>query len=103
MRVTCMNPNKVIREKVRVLTDLPNIGKACERDLQLLGIFAPGQLIGRCPYEMHTTLSQLTGVKQDPCVIDVFISITRFMQGDDPLFWWKYTPQRKTYLAKLAE
>ncbi|MFT6897710.1 MAG: hypothetical protein ACJA13_002121 [Paraglaciecola sp.] len=98
-----MNPNKVMGEKVRVLTDLPNIGKASEKDLQLLGIFTPDQLIGRCPYAMHAKLSQLSGVKQDPCVIDVFMSIICFMQGDPPLPWWKYTPQRKAYLAKLAE
>jgi|TARA_R110000868_G_scaffold209273_2_gene458933 hypothetical protein len=98
-----MNPSKVKREKVRLLIDLPNIGKEMEKDLQLLGIHRPNELIGHCPYAMHAKLSQLTGVKQDPCVIDVFISITRFMQGDEPKPWWKYTPERKTYLATLAE
>ena len=98
-----MNPAKVQRDKIRCLTDLPNIGEAMERDLLLIGITQPGQLMGLNPYEMHQRLSELTHTQQDPCVIDVFISIVCFMQGDDPLPWWKYTEERKTYLAKLVE
>lgn len=75
-----MNPAKVIRSKVEKLTDLPNIGKA---------------LVGRNPYELYEQLCAITGVRQDPCVLDVFISITRFMDGDDPLPWWAYTAERK--------
>ena len=33
-----MNPAKVAREQVEILTDLPNIGKAMAADLHLLGI-----------------------------------------------------------------
>lgn len=82
-----MNPAKVVRAEVKQLTDLPNIGKACATDLRLLGIETPVQLLGRNPYEMYRTLNTLTGVKQDPCMLDVFISITRFMAGDDPKPW----------------
>jgi hypothetical protein len=42
-----MNPNKVIRENVATLTDLPNIGKASAADLRLLGVEFPAQLKGR--------------------------------------------------------
>jgi hypothetical protein len=98
-----MNPNKVKRQQVKKLTDLPNIGKASEQDLHLLGVYVPEDLLGRCPYKMHAYLSQITGLKQDPCVIDVFLSITRFMHGDDPQPWWNYTLERKAYLAKLVE
>lgn len=90
-----MNPAKVVRAEVKQLTDLPNIGKACAADLRLLGIDTPQQLVGRDPYEMYRTLNTLTGVKHDPCMLDVFISITRFMAGDDPLPWWFYTDERK--------
>ncbi|MBL4909382.1 MAG: hypothetical protein JKX78_05055 [Alteromonadaceae bacterium] len=40
-----MNPNKVTRENLRKLTDLPNIGKAGAQDLNLLGIQQPAQFI----------------------------------------------------------
>ena len=37
----------------------------------------------------------MTGVRHDPCVLDVFMSITRFMDGEAPRAWWDYTPERK--------
>ena len=93
-----MNPAKVERNRVKQLTDLPNIGKAGEKDLILLGITAPEQLIGRDAYEMYDELCKKTGVRHDPCVIDVFLSITRFMGGETPRPWWDYTDERKQQL-----
>lgn len=90
-----MNPRTVQRDRVRLLTDLPNIGKASAGDLRLIGIDTPQALIGRCPYAMYDQLCAVTGTRQDPCVIDVFISITRFMAGEDPQPWWAYTQERK--------
>jgi hypothetical protein len=63
--------------------------------LQLLGIFAPHQLIGRCPFEMYERLCLLTAARHDPCVIDVFISVTRFIAGEAPKPWWAFTAERK--------
>ncbi|MFB2668098.1 helix-hairpin-helix domain-containing protein [Shewanella xiamenensis] len=94
-----MNPAKVVRAKVKQLTDLPNIGKASATDLRLLGIETPVQLLGRNPYEMYQTLCDKTGQIHDPCMLDVFISITRFMAGDDPQPWWFYTEERKQALT----
>ena len=93
-----MNPKKVNRKEVTTLTDLPNIGKAMERDLLLMGINTPSQLLDRSAYDMYTELCRKTGVRQDPCVIDVFLSITHFMAGDEPQSWWEYTEERKRYL-----
>ncbi len=90
-----MNPSKVVRKNVRKLTDLPNIGKAGAVDLELLGIEAPEDLKGQDPYEMYDRLCFLTGSRHDPCVIDVFISVTRFINGDEPKAWWNYTEERK--------
>ena len=90
-----MHPDKVIREKVTKLTDLPNIGKASAADLVLLGIEKPDDLLGQAPYDMYYRLCDITGQRHDPCVIDVFISITRFINGDDPKPWWHYTAERK--------
>ncbi|KGJ93485.1 helix-hairpin-helix domain-containing protein [Colwellia psychrerythraea] len=90
-----MNPNKVVRENMRRLTDLPNIGKAGASDLELLGIEKPDDLMGQDPYEMYERLCVITGSKHDPCVIDVFISVTCFINGDEPMPWWAYTAERK--------
>ncbi|MCS6193294.1 helix-hairpin-helix domain-containing protein [Shewanella baltica] len=95
-----MNPAKVVRAEVKQLTDLPNIGKACAADLRLLGIDKPEQLLGQNPYDLYQTLCNKTGQRHDPCMIDVFISITRFMAGEDAQPWWFYTDERKNTLGQ---
>ena len=90
-----MHPDKVNREKLRHLTDLPNIGKASAADLHLLGITEPSQLTSRDPWQMYHELCALTGQRHDPCVIDVFMSITRFMQGEPAQVWWAFTAERQ--------
>ncbi|MFY8351263.1 helix-hairpin-helix domain-containing protein [Pseudoalteromonas sp. SSM20] len=94
-----MNPIKVIRENTHKLTDLPNIGKASALDLELLGIKSPEDLIGQDPFEMYERLCAITNTRHDPCVIDVFMSITDFMNGAEAKPWWDYTPQRKRILS----
>ncbi|MBS3798161.1 helix-hairpin-helix domain-containing protein [Pseudoalteromonas sp. BDTF-M6] len=94
-----MNPTKVVRSKTIKLTDLPNIGQASAADLQLLGIERPEDLVGRDPYQMYEELCDITGNKHDPCVIDIFISITRFMRGEAAKPWWAYTKERKNTLG----
>jgi hypothetical protein len=90
-----MHPRKVSRNQVRLLTDLPNIGKAMARDLQLIGISEPEQLRGRSPLEMYHELCRITDSQHDPCVIDVFMSVTSFMSGREALPWWHFTEERK--------
>lgn len=92
---TTMNPKKVSRDRLADLTDLPNIGRAGAADLRLLGIDTPAGLVGRDPKEMFETLCAITGARHDPCVLDVFISVTRFMAGEAPRSWWEYTEERK--------
>lgn len=95
-----MSPSKVERNRVNQLTDLPNIGKAGAHDLLLLGVHEPNQLIGMCPFEMYNRLCAMTVTRHDPCVIDVFISVTRFMNGEAPRPWWAFTEERKQLLRK---
>ena len=98
--VATMNPSKVDRSRVVTLTDLPNIGAASAQDLRLLGIHHPSQLVGKCPFEMYEVLCAKTSTRHDPCVIDVFMSVTRFMGGDEPRPWWAYTQDRKQLLKQ---
>lgn len=90
-----MNPAKVNRDQVFQLKDLPNIGKACAKDLHLLGIHVPADLIDQDPFEMYERLCTITGTRHDPCMLDVLISATRFMQGGPALNWWSFTEERK--------
>ena len=90
-----MNPSKVIREKVKKLTDLPNVGPSLADDLRSIEIDAPEKLKGKDPYELYKRLCEVTGSRQDPCVLDVFMSVTDFMNGNEPKVWWDYTDERK--------
>ena len=94
-----MSPHKVDRTRVKKLTDLPNVGKATADDLCLLGFHSPEQLAGKCPFEMYERLCLETRQRHDPCVIDVFMSITHFMNGEPPRPWWEFTETRKRALA----
>jgi hypothetical protein len=97
-----MNPHKVDRAKVTQLTDLPNVGKAIANDLRLLGFLTHRQIAGACPFAMYERLCQKTGQRHDPCVIDVFMSITSFLQGEPPRPWWEFTEARKKALARTS-
>lgn len=94
-----MNPQKVRRESVRELEDLPNIGKAMADDLRLIGVRPPEQLAGREAFEMYEALCARTGHRHDPCVIDVFMSVVHFANGGEALPWWKFTDERKRRLS----
>jgi len=93
--IKLMNPAKVERDRVFQLEDLPNIGKACAKDLRLLGIRAPADLINQDPFKLYERLCEITGVRHDPCLLDVFMSVTSFMQGGPALSWWSFTEERK--------
>lgn len=90
-----MNPAKVARDRVRRLTDLPNVGPATASDLELIGIRTPEQLIGKDPFALYQGLCRRKGIRQDPCLLDVLIAVTRFMDGETPKPWWAYTQERK--------
>lgn len=90
-----MNPKKVRRDQVRKLEDLPNIGKAMADGLRLIGIHRPEQLIEREAFEMYEALCEKAGQRQDPCVLDVFMSVVHFMDGGEARPWWTFTAERK--------
>jgi hypothetical protein len=78
-----------------VLEAIPNVGKSIANDLRLLGITRPAQLVGRDPNSLYRKLCVKTGTRQDPCVLDTFVSAVRFMEGAPALPWWHYSAERK--------
>ncbi|TZF90139.1 helix-hairpin-helix domain-containing protein [Cognatilysobacter lacus] len=95
-----MNPARVDRSRLHDLTDLPNVGPSVAGDLRRIGIERPSQLVGQSPLELYRRLCEVTGARQDPCVLDVFMSVTRFMDGEAPRPWWAYTAERKLLVRK---
>ena len=83
------------RTEFTELEHLPNVGPAVAGDLRRLGISEPKQLIGRDPYLMYDDLCRVTRQRHDPCVLDTFIAVVRFMGAEPARPWWKYTAERK--------
>jgi len=80
------------------LQAIPNIGPIVATYLHQLGIQAPADLKGQDPYVLFQQLCAQTGSHYDPCLLDTFIAATRFMAGEPPLPWWRYTKERQTTL-----
>lgn len=95
-----MNPSKTDRATTRVLTDLPNVGPSIAEDLRIVGIQVPLDLVGKSPFVLYNSLNELTGVRHDLCVLDVFMSVVDYMAGSDAQPWWAYTEARKKILAE---
>ena len=96
-----MNPAKVVREKIQGFTDLPNIGPAGAQDFVRLGYKRPSELAGADPLELYKALCHVTGSYHDPCVLDFFMSVTDFLQGNAPQPWWHFTERRKQLYGDL--
>lgn len=75
--------------------ELPNVGPATAGDLRLLGLVHPRDLRGRDPLQLFRELEHRSGSRQDPCVLDVLIGLTRQAGGDPLQPWWHYTAERK--------
>ncbi len=81
------------------LKQLPNVGPAIAADLQLIGVNQPCDLVGRDAFALYDALCDVTQQRHDPCVIDVFLSAVRFMEGGDAKPCWKFTVERKAILT----
>jgi predicted GIY-YIG superfamily endonuclease len=75
-----MKRTKGVRQVAR-LEDIPNVGPAVAADLRRLGITSPAGLPGRDPYALYDELCRITGQRHDPCLLDAFIAVVRYMEG----------------------
>ena len=94
-------PSRLTARKVtharlaNVLEAIPNVGASIACDLRSIGIKHPQDLVGRDPLSLYQALCDRTRTRQDPCVLDTFISAVRFMEGAPARPWWFYTAERK--------
>lgn len=88
---------------VERLEDLPNVGPAVASKLRRIDIETPSDLIGRDPYQMFEELAARTSSRSDPCLLDVFIAVTRFVSGEPARPWWSYTAERKMRLGETPD
>lgn len=88
------------RQNITSFDDVPNVGPATIRYLNIIGINVPFELIGQDPIAMYFELCSVTNRLFDPCLADVFISAVRFMEGAPARNWWYYTKERKEILPR---
>jgi len=94
-----MNPAKVQRHALTRFEDLPNVGPAFAKDLRLLGFRSPSQIKDAEPLALYLRLGELTGSRQDPCVLSVLLSVVDFLAGAEPRPWWEFTEQCRCLLG----
>jgi hypothetical protein len=89
--------------ETRVLRDLGGVGAAIEADLHQLGIRTVAQLADADGTHLYQSLNTLTGVRQDPCVLDTFrCAVAQARDRNLPAEqtnWWWWSKQRKQKLA----
>ena len=88
-------PKAAHASQVKVLTDIPNIGKSIAQDLHGLGVNTPAQVAAMDPIKLYDALRTPMGLRHDPCVLDTFLAAKDFMNGGPALPWWHFTPIRK--------
>ena len=80
---------------IRGLAQATHLGPTLAADLRRVGVLHPSELSERDAFALYRALCEVTGKRQDPCVLDTFLAATDFMRGAEPKPWWTYTAQRK--------
>ncbi len=84
----------------RRLRDLRGIGVSIEANLKQLGVRTVGELARHNGDSLYEALCELTGTRQDPCVLDTFRCAVA--QARNPKLqveqcnWWWWSRQRKS-------
>ena len=99
MKTTAKTREELILEDNRQLKDLAGVGPATLKDLAQLGIRSVPELAESDGRELYEKLCDLTGVRHDPCLLDVFRCAVA--QARDPNLpkeqrnWWYWSRARK--------
>ncbi len=84
------------------LSSLRNVGPATLADFVLLEIKSVEHLSACDPDILFAELQKRSGVRQDPCVWDVFAATIHQARTGEPKNWWHFTPIRKERIASGA-
>jgi hypothetical protein len=87
-------------ERQTDLARLVSVGPATLQDLELLGIRSVAELARSEPTALYRRLCERTGVRHDPCCLDVFTAAVA--QARNPMLppeqrvWWYWSRVRKS-------
>ena len=87
----------------KLLQTMPNIGPAMAGDLILMGIHSPEELKGQDPMKLYRRLEELSGVRQDPCVLDTFMAAVHYAETGERRTWWSFTSERKAMFGQISQ
>lgn len=85
------------------LADIPNIGKMVAKDLEMIGIKNPKDIVGKNAFILYKKMCKREGVKIDPCMIDVLMSAIYFADGGEARKWWRFTAERKKLMEQNSK
>ena len=87
------------RKAKSALEEIPGVGPSIAEDLHSLGISRVAQLNGRSPEVLYKKLCDLTGVRQDPCVLYTFRCAVYYASNAkhdaEKLKWWNWKDVKK--------
>ncbi|MBL0122605.1 MAG: helix-hairpin-helix domain-containing protein [Betaproteobacteria bacterium] len=99
-RIRISRPATVAKSVLRAkgakseLEEIPSVGPSIAEDLISMGITRVAQLKGRSPEALYKKLCELTGERQDPCVLYTFRCAVYYASNakHDPekLKWWNW-------------
>ena len=76
------------------LEEIPGVGPSIAEDLHILGITRVAQLRRRSPEALYKKLCELSGVRQDPCVLYTFRCAVYYASNvkhdAEKLKWWNW-------------
>jgi hypothetical protein len=85
----------MVRDALQVL---PGVGPSIAGDLRRLGVKSVQDLARRDPERLYARLCQLTGTRQDPCVLYTFRCAVYAARTSKPkaelLKWWNWKGRR---------
>lgn len=87
--------------EAKEFTDIPNIGPRMAADFRQLGLRKPMDLAGNDAYALYRKMCRVSGMRQDPCVLDTYMAAVVFMEGGKPAAWWTFTKKRKDRYPNL--
>ena len=99
-------PARTHRAGPDALRTLPGVGPSIATDLRRLGVRSVADLRRRDPERLYARLNELTGVRQDPCVLYVFRCAVYAARTPRPkshlLKWWNWKDRRLEGAARRA-
>lgn len=76
------------------LQQLPHVGPATAEDLVRLGVRSVDHLAHQDPVALYRRITELDGVRHDPCVQDTFAAAIHAARTGSDIPWWHWSRER---------